>query len=79
MVAQGSPFFDNTIGTLFFHLFNIRQNAPKNFNYVIMKYFIKKMLSNPILDLRKYLYKKMHESESACFLDWALPEVQNCI
>ena len=36
------------------------------------------MLSETILDLRKCPNKKTHESESAGFLIWALPEVKNC-
>ena len=36
------------------------------------------MLSKTILDLGKCPNQKTHESESAGFLVWALPEVQNC-
>ena len=36
------------------------------------------MLSETILDLGKCPNQKTHESESAGFLIWALPEVKNC-
>ena len=35
------------------------------------------LLSESILDLGKCPNRKMHESESAGFLDWALSKVQN--
>ena len=38
-----------------------------------------KLLSDSILDLGKFPDQKTHESESACFLVRALPEVQNQI
>ena len=38
---------------------------------------MRKMFSESILDLGKCPNRKMHESESAGFLDRALPEVQN--
>ena len=38
-----------------------------------------KLLLDSILDLGKFPDQKTHESESACFLVCALPEVQNQI
>ena len=40
-------------------------------------HFIRKLLSKLILDFGKCPNQKMHESESAGFLVWALPMVQN--
>ena len=40
---------------------------------------MRKLLSDLIFDLRKCPTWKTHESETACFLIWALPEVQNWI
>ena len=42
-----------------------------------MYYFLRKMLSDSILDVGKCANQKMHESESACFLVVALSQVQN--
>ena len=39
--------------------------------------WLTQMLQKLILDLGKCPNQKMHESESACFLVWALPAVQN--
>ena len=39
---------------------------------------MRKLLSKLILDFGKCPNQKTHESESAGFLVWALPEVQNC-
>ena len=52
---------------------NIRQNALKKNIY----YFIGKLLLDLILDLGMCPNQKTHENESAPFLDWALPKVQN--
>ena len=38
-----------------------------------------KLLSDSILDLGKFPDQKTHESESACFLVRALPEIKNQI
>ena len=38
---------------------------------------MRKLLIDSVLDIRNYTNKKTHESESACLLVWALPEVQN--
>ena len=62
----------------FLTFLNIDRNAPKKkFRTVNMYDFKRKLLSKSILDLGKCPNQKTHESESACFLVWALPEVQN--
>ena len=40
---------------------------------------MRKLFSDSILNLGKCPNWKTHESESACFLVWALPKVQNQI
>ena len=66
---MGNPFF--------FTFSNTDRTAPKNFRTVIKWHFIRKLLSKLMLDLKKCPNQKMHESESACFLVWELPAVQN--
>ena len=44
---------------------------------VIIQDLIKQLLSESILDLRKWPNQKTHESESGGFLVWALSKVQN--
>ena len=50
---------------------------PKFFRIVIIQDINRKLLSDLILDFGKCRNRKMYESESACFLVRALPEVQN--
>ena len=47
------------------------------FRIVIIYDFVSKLLSKTILDLGKCPNQKTHERESAGFLVWALPMVQN--
>ena len=69
-------FFKNAMG-IFFILYIKKFHKNRT---VIMKYFMRKVLSELILDLRKCPNQKMHQHESAGFtqiLIGALPEVQN--
>ena len=52
----------------FFDFFKTDQNAPIFCRTVIIYQFIRKIVSKVILDLGKCPNRKMHESESACFL-----------
>ena len=64
--------------SIFFPFFNTDRNAPKVFfRTVIIEHFIRKLLLKLTLDLGKCPNQKTHESESAGFLFWALPVVQN--
>ena len=72
--------FENTMGHPFFDFVKYRsEHCKKKFIWVIMYYFMRKMLSEPILDLRKCPNWKTHESESAGFLVGALHKVWNQI
>ena len=44
------------------------KHSKKKFRIVIIKYSMRKMLSDSVLDLGKCPHRKTHESESACFL-----------
>ena len=62
-----NPFFD------FLKYQTKRSRKIQLCNYIVP---YKELLSDPILDLGKCPSQKMYESESAHFLDWALPAVQ---
>ena len=65
--------FKNAIGNTFFNAICLDETHQFFFETVIVEDFISKMLLESILDLRKCPNQKMHESESAGFLVWALP------
>ena len=67
---MGKPFFD---------FVKYRPKRSNFFRIVIIYHFMRKMLSDSILDLGKCPNRKTHEGESACFPVGALPDVQKRI
>ena len=68
--------FENTMGNVyFFILAEMLQKKDLLVNY-IGSYFKKKNFGFHF-GPREKPNKKMHESESALFIDWTFPEVQN--